>query len=303
MAYMCTSQDYLIADHLIRLEGEALTALVNTIDGFSPFAADTASETSSAPVLTITQWSAALAAEPKRQEELYRFEAEDDVELISTFCRTDHGYLFRMDHPEGNVIMLWCNRECRQAYVKGDLTPCALSVRAVRFAIWIAFGMAVSHLATVAIHTSTITYQGRNVLFLGESGTGKSTHTRLWREHVTGASLLNDDSPIVRVTDGVPYVYGSPWSGKTPCYKNEHYPLAACVRLSQAPHNRMRRLNVIESFAAIHPSCPPDFAYDDYLYDGITSTLDKLLATVPFYHLECLPDAEAAELSRQTIFG
>ena len=163
--------------------------------------------------------------------------------------------------------------------------------------------MAAAPLGTVAIHTSTICYQGKVVLFLGESGTGKSTHTRLWRENIEGAVLLNDDSPILRIIDGKPWVYGSPWSGKTPCYKNESYPLAACVRLSQAPFNKIEQLNVAQGYGALHPSCPPCFAYDDALYDSISGTLSNLLSNVPVYHLSCLPDAAAARLSCETIFG
>jgi hypothetical protein len=143
--------------------------------------------------------------------------------------------------------------------------------------------------------------QDKAVIFLGESGTGKSTHTRLWREHIEGAFLLNDDSPIVRIIDGVPTVFGSPWSGKTPCYKQEHYPLAACVRLSQAPYNKITRLKLVQAYAALHPSCPPDFAYDDHLYDHISATLGDILAEVPVYHLACLPDREAALLSHKTV--
>ena len=158
-------------------------------------------------------------------------------------------------------------------------------------------------LQTIAIHTSVIEYKGRTVLFLGESGTGKSTHTRLWRENIEGAVLLNDDSPMLRIIDGKPWMFGSPWSGKTPCYKTESYPLAACVRLSQAPHNKIRRLSIPQGYAAIHPSCPPDFAYDDTLYDYISNTIGDVLSQVPMFHLECLPDADAARLSCQTVFG
>ena len=138
------------------------------------------------------------------------------------------------------------------------------------------------------------------MLFLGESGTGKSTHTRLWRENIEGAHLLNDDSPIIRSSA---VAYGSPWSGKTPCYRNLHYPIAAIVRLSQAPHNRMRRLSALEALGALLPSCPPSFAYDEELQDAICETLSQLISTVPVYHLECLPNVEAAQLSYSTIFG
>ena len=177
------------------------------------------------------------------------------------------------------------------------------------------------------------------MLFLGESGTGKSTHTRLWREHIPGAELLNDDSPIVRIvqtadagpicgavqnpadapaaaaetpdasaaTTGAPkpqaMVFGAPWSGKTPCYRNVCQPIRAIVRLSQAPHNRIRRLRAIEAIGALLPSCPPSFAHDETLEDAVCATVSAVVAQVPVYHLECLPDAAAAELACRTIFG
>ena len=166
-----------------------------------------------------------------------------------------------------------------------------------------AYGVMTVPYQTVAIHTSTIVCRGKAVLFLGESGTGKSTHPRLWRENIEEATLLNDDSPIVRITDGQPWVWGSPWSGKTPCYKKECYPLAACVRLSQAPFNKIRRLAVAEAYASLHPSCPPAFSYDESLYDSICEVLNAILTNIPVYHLACLPDADAARLSYETIFG
>ena len=156
---------------------------------------------------------------------------------------------------------------------------------------------------TVALHGSCIVYKGKAVLFLGESGTGKSTHTRLWRENIAGSKLLNDDSPIVRYEEGGVWVYGSPWSGKTPCYKAERYPLAGCVRLSQAPYNKIRRLNTLQAYAALHPSAPPAFAYEEELYCGVCSLLEKMVSSIPVYHLECLPDAEAVKLVCRTLYG
>ena len=92
-------------------------------------------------------------------------------------------------------------------------------------------------------------------MFLGRSGTGKSTHSRLWLESIEGTELLNDDNPVIRVTDGQAFIYGTPWSGKTPCYKNEVLPLKAVVRLSQAPHNKIERLSPLQSYASLMPAC------------------------------------------------
>jgi hypothetical protein len=60
-------------------------------------------------------------------------------------------------------------------------------------------------------------------------------------------------------------------------------------------------LKLVQAYAALHPSCPPDFAYDDQLYDHISATLGDILAEVPVYHLACLPNREAALLSHKTV--
>ena len=282
-------KDYQIAGHRIRFEGsEVWINAVTALDGFKPFEVETGGEPAAYFVLT---------DEPAPQLTESQYESGVDG-FTDVFGRYQDGYLFIMTSPEGETLSLWKEQDGHIVRFNGVLTP-----RMVRFALWIAFGLATLPLQTIPIHTSVIQYKGRTVLFLGESGTGKSTHTRLWREIIEGAVLLNDDSPMLRIIDGKPWMFGSPWSGKTPCYKSESYPLAACVRLSQAPHNKIRRLSIPQGYAAIHPSCPPDFAYDDTLYDYISETLSDMLGQVPMFHLECLPNAEAAQLSCQTVFG
>ena len=91
--------------------------------------------------------------------------------------------------------------------------------------------------------------------------------------------------------------------GKTPCYRNVSHPIAGIVRLSQAPQNRIRRLRPIEAIGALLPSCPPSFAHDERLEDAICRLVSQIVAQVPVYHLECLPDAAAARLSCRTVFG
>lgn len=282
-------KDYQIAGHRIRLEGnESWMNAVAALDGFKPFEVDSEGDPVALFVLSEEEM-------PSFTEVQYSTCVDD---ITDEFGRYAGGYLFVMTPPEGGALCFWKADGSNVFRFKGQLAP-----RLLRFALWIAYGVATLPLQTIAIHTSVIQYQGKTVLFLGESGTGKSTHTRLWRENIEGATLLNDDSPMLRVMDGKVWMFGSPWSGKTPCYKTECYPLAACVRLSQAPHNKIRRLNIPQGYAAIHPSCPPDFAYDDSLYDHISETLGHVLGQVPVYHLECLPDADAARLSCKTVFG
>lgn len=151
------------------------------------------------------------------------------------------------------------------------------------------------------MHASVIENQGKGYLFLGKSGTGKSTHSRLWLTNVPESHLLNDDNPIIRLrNDGSIWVYGSPWSGKTPCYVNKGVPVGGIVELSQAPENKIRRCALPEAYAALYSSIS-GLKMNREMYDGLHVTMERIAVQVPFYHLDCLPDAAAAQLCSKTI--
>lgn len=115
-----------------------------------------------------------------------------------------------------------------------------------------AFGAISAHHKTIKMHASVIEKRGKALVFLGKSGTGKSTHSRLWLEFVPGCRLLNDDEPIVRVMeDGSARVYGAPWSGSTACYRNAWAEVSAFVRLYQSSENILTELKGVHAFAAL----------------------------------------------------
>ncbi len=281
-------QDYNIADCPFRVVGETLVAAVANLQGFSAFLGEASEE----PVFWVQEGETLPAVEA----ELYHFESDG---VQSVFCRTAAGFLLRMDRKEDDQTMIvWMEKEGHRFFLQGSYEP-----QLLRFSLWMGFGLMNAYRGRICLHCSCIVNEGKAYIFLGESGTGKSTHTCLWGQYIPGSTLLNDDSPILSVQEGKVWMHGSPWSGKTPCYRHEHFPLGGVVRLSQAPCNRMNRLSRLRAFASIHPSCPPDFAYDKFLYDGLVRTLDEVLKQVPFYHLECLPDREAAILSYETLTG
>ncbi|MBE6210510.1 MAG: hypothetical protein E7130_02610 [Rikenellaceae bacterium] len=296
------SKDYTIAGFRLRINEPYADLVDDGIRGFKPFAVDFDAEEK--PVMELYT-DVPLVLEDFQLRVLHDFEFED-AKHDCFFCRYDHGYLFYMQPQGGDSA---CRktifvREFGSTKVVSNIAEQgAPDTALLRFGLWVMFGLAINPLHAIAIHSSVIVKDGGAVMFLGESGTGKSTHTRLWRENIEGAKLLNDDSPIIRCVDGVPTVFGSAWSGKTPCYINKSFPIRGIVRLSQAPYNAMRRQGTIESLGALLPSCPPSFAYDNELQDNICDTLSEVLAKVPVYHLECLPDAAAAQLSYNTILG
>lgn len=154
---------------------------------------------------------------------------------------------------------------------------------------------------TVLTHASSVIYEGRAYLFLGKSGTGKSTHSRMWQEALENIVLMNDDHPVIRLDqDGNPVAYGSPWSGKTPCYKNMSAPLGGIIRIVRAPYNRPRRLSPIEAYASIMTSCS-GMTWDKELADGRDRTMQGIISRTPCWAMECLPDQDAARVCSESV--
>lgn len=151
------------------------------------------------------------------------------------------------------------------------------------------------------LHASVVELEGKGFIFMGESGIGKSTHSRLWIENFDNCHLLNDDCPLV-VPDGKGgfVVAGTPWSGKTPCFRNKSYEVVGIARLRQAPVNRFRPLYGIEAFVSFIPGMSVMTSAHE-LYSEATTTALELLDSVSFGILECRPDRDAAVLNRRCL--
>ena len=156
-----------------------------------------------------------------------------------------------------------------------------------------AYAQAILRHDAVSIHASAVFCNGQAYLFLGKSGTGKSTHSALWIENIPGTELLNDDNPTIRILNGKAYAYGSPWSGKTACYKNVSFPVGGMVRLNQAPENSFQLQEGADAFVALYPGCS-FIARDEYLRNSLYDTLTVLAGSVMVGTLDCLPDKHAA---------
>lgn len=290
--------DYIISGRKVRLSGAVAEMVERALGSFKPFVAACADD---AELLLEIRVSEKLNFDKATYTLLTQFELEDDLGQCYFYGAND-GYALVIEGAEERLV-LCCDKGVKVAKIVTDSKPTAKYISYLRFGLWFVINMAFVQDGCSAVHSSTIVWDGEAVMFLGESGTGKSTHTRLWLENISGAELLNDDSPFVASNEDGVKVYGSPWSGKTPCYKNESYPLRAMVRLSQAPHNAIRELRGVRAIGALLPSLPPAFVYDKRLEDALLGVLSQVLAKVKVYHLECLPDAAAAQLSFNTIFG
>lgn len=164
----------------------------------------------------------------------------------------------------------------------------------------VAYSQAILLHDALSIHASAIHHQGSAFLFMGKSGTGKSTHSALWMKHIPKTELLNDDNPTVRIICDRAYAWGTPWSGKTPCYKNLFYPIEGMVRLNQATENSFRRQEGTDAFVTLLPGCSV-ISQDPVLRNKLYDTLSRLSEIVPVATLDCRPDKEAALLCNEAL--
>ena len=167
-------------------------------------------------------------------------------------------------------------------------------------ALMLIFAFAGSRLQTLLIHASLVRQNGYGYAFIAKSGTGKSTQVSMWLRYLKGCDLMNDDNPIIRFIDGEPYIYGSPWSGKTPCYRNVKAKLGAITRIDRDSSNWVERLSPIEAFASLLHSCS-SMKWDQDIFNDICNTITRLVETSNIYTLHCLPNREAAEVCNQAI--
>jgi len=271
-----TTRYYQVAGHQFSVTAEK--DIFRMMRNYEPFA--TERDSSFVSMLSIDNGEAPVFTEEMQQE--------DEGQVIVCGKTADGKPVYEFAWWGETAGWLVCSADYHEGRLitTGHCTKMALDN-----AMMVLFALATADKGTVLFHAAVVSHQGKGYMFLGKSGTGKSTHARLWLKYIEGTELINDDNPVVR--DGV--VYGSPWSGKTPCYRNVSCPLGGIVLLSQAPHNKIRRLVGIGAYARLVASISGQ-RWDSRIADGLHETENMLASTVPIWHLECLPDEEAVRV-------
>lgn len=148
----------------------------------------------------------------------------------------------------------------------------------------------------ILFHGSTLAIDGNGVLFTAKSGTGKSTHTRLWRETFgERVKMVNDDKPFLHISrDGVT-AYGTPWQGKHGLGENMSAPLKAIVFVNRGEENRIEPMSPRELFPLL---LQQTYAPDNPAAMGKTLALvEGLSRGTRLYKLYCNMDPEAAQVA------
>ena len=146
------------------------------------------------------------------------------------------------------------------------------------------------------LHAAVLAVDGEAYAFSADSGTGKTTHLKLWcRKFGNRCQVLNGDKPLLRIVDGRVYAYGTPWSGKEGWHTNQKAPLKALCFLERSEKNRIARISDGDTLPLLFSQLMMPTAEEDMRL--WLDALDHLIDTVPCYRLGCNMEKEAADVA------
>lgn len=220
---------------------------------------------------------------------------------IWTMVRTSEGNSVFRTFPEAPGIV-----SARMDFYEKSVVVSILSIegaetssREITF-VGQAFGQMLLRHKRMVLHSSCIARNGKAILFSAPSGTGKSTHTGLWRKYYPDTYYINDDTPILRLdTDGEVLACGSPWSGKERLNRNVQVPLAGIVFLEQGKNNMITPLSNAEAMGRLLGECRK-IPFCDAMQQ-VAELCGQVLERVPVYRLTCDISQEAVETVRKEL--
>ena len=282
-----------VAGHIFALEMTDTCSLWQRLDQYDPFEIE---KPDTEPLFKLRLDQGVYVPAEKR-EVAYDAPTEDGETVIRLY-KEDGSWAFDMS-PDKSIPFhshMRSSEDFSSGVLYLDTRRVNDAVFGINNSLMLLFAFRTAPLGTLELHASMIGNSGKAFLFLARSGTGKSTHSSLWLKYIPGSELMNDDNPVVRIRpDGRVIAYGTPWSGKTPCYKNIEAPVGAFVRIKRSPENKIHPLSLLQSYALLYSSCS-GFKADRAMGDGLHASLERAVTSVPCYELECRPDEEAARV-------
>ena len=283
---------YKVGEHLFAIETKE--SIFSLLPNYAPFETD---EFGATHVFIIHVEEGSMCA-AEGWESVYTDRSDEDMPRIEMYRRGGEWlFLLSVNRDTEVVCSIRCDKNWSDVHVT---TKEGYERFAIDNAAMLIYAFRTVSLNTLLFHSSVTVRDGKAYMFLGHSGTGKSTHSRQWLAAFEEAWLLNDDNPVVRISEsGEVRVYGSPWSGKTACYVAKDAPVQALVQLAQAPKNKIERLRMTQAYPYILASVSGLKILPESM-DAIYGSIARLLELCPVYRLECLPDTAAAQLCAQT---
>lgn len=286
---------YRIAEHILRVELQNTAATRAVLSSYEPFVI----EDNEAKALCTVTVDDTLKAYPKTELRLIK-DVDTGNGPIAVYRHTvngeDVGYQFVIRDIYGN--------SCSLLQADNDFSNCQCALRGsetmisfgLNNALMLSYAFSTGRLGTLLVHASMVRRSGKAYAFIAVSGTGKSTQTANWLKVFPDCDLMNDDNPVFRVVDGKVTAYGSPWSGKTPCYRNVSAPLAGIAKIVRDKENFLVPMMPVEAFTEMMTSVSM-MRWDKDLIRHINQTISQIVENVPMYNLHCLPDEDSARVA------
>lgn len=226
---------------------------------------------------------------------IYKF-ADVAVEVRNRgqyFCDCCKEYLAEGEEPQFSILAT--DEDLAYEQAQGDEFQYSKSYLEF-IALYRKFCEKVLDFGVVLCHGSVVELDGKAFMFSAPSGTGKSTHARMWREAFGDrVIMINDDKPLLKFTDDGVYAYGTPWDGKHHLSTNKCAKLAGICFLHQAEKNSIKQIGPEDSIALLMNQI-----YRPRTTEGLIMTMDyadKLISDVPMYSMGCTISREAAEMA------
>lgn len=212
-----------------------------------------------------------------------------DSEYLKTFFKD---YLFACDTPDFEIgwteAEVWSEHTDATEAFSYDYLETLVALRKVSEFL--------PHKNTLLFHGACISYQGSAYLFAAPSGTGKSTHIRLWKKHLgADVGIVNGDKPFISFNSPQPLIHGTPWAGKEHWQRNCSVPLKSICFIKRGTKNTIRKTSILESLPLLLTQI---YVPQEAESASMTlSLIDLLIKKVPMYLLECDISEEAVRTS------
>ena len=151
----------------------------------------------------------------------------------------------------------------------------------------------------MSIHSASVIYNDKAIVFSASSGTGKSTQAGLWMQEL-GCEMLDGDVTVCREQDGKLYVYGLPWCGSSGKYLNRKVELGAIVFLKQAKENTVRIPNIREKISYVYSSTFSESLNND-MAQRIAGVTQKKKKKARIYEFSCNMETDAVRILKNVI--
>ena len=224
-------------------------------------------------------------------------EIQNRYPYLETICKD---YLADFDRADISVVV--GETEIADEIIRSTLQTPPTPGYAEAIAVFRSIALQLPRFDAFVFHAAVVEYQGKGYAFSAPSGTGKTTHVRLWQQLLGDrATIINGDKPIFRFMGGKLLAFGSPWCGKERMQVNRSVPLSAISFIERAASNSIKPIDHAETLLRLYSQVIMPTKRDDAMI--FLDLLDRMVQVIPTYVLSCNKDSEAAVVALRGMKG